>query len=109
MTTKSWDEVLTELERRVALTELALDAGEAVPEELADPFEPPNDLGPLPRQLFDRAVELSHRQTALEQRLSVSMSDLGRELKATARAASSSRASSAFSETPVPRYVDRSV
>jgi len=61
-----WAAALTELELDVADTEAML-LGDHLPP--AEPWEPPQDLGPLPIPLRDRAQRLVERQREVAQRL----------------------------------------
>ena len=63
---RRWDAALTERELDLADTEAML-LGDHLPP--AEPWEPPQDLGPLPVPLRGRAQRLVERQREVAQRL----------------------------------------
>lgn len=82
MTASSWEACLRDLAASLAAQSQALDDG-AVPV----PFQPPAGLGPLPRHLVPRALELLTESREVEQRLAAAMtgvrrhSDVARRLR----------------------------
>lgn len=72
-----WIATLDQLEAGIERFEAELDAGEIGEVEL---WVPPADLGPLPESLRQRAVSLTWRMTAMEQRARDRRAVLQREL-----------------------------
>ena len=67
-----WAATLDEFEGSLAAREAALDSGSLDP---VAPFEPRDDLAPLPPDFADRAAELVRRCRALEDKLEAALDD----------------------------------
>lgn len=73
MTESPWEVCLHDLAESLAAQRQALDDG-VVPV----PFQPPEGLGPLPRHLLPRALELLAESRAVERRLAAAMTGVRR-------------------------------
>ena len=70
----AWAEALDRLESDVDAAEMLLETEHRMRElPLADPWQPPAGLGPLPLDLRPRADEVLRRQLAVAQRLASSL------------------------------------
>jgi hypothetical protein len=70
----AWAEALDRLESDVVAAEALLDAEHRMRElPLADPWQPPAGLGPLPLDLRPRADEMLRRQLAAAQQLAATL------------------------------------
>ena len=74
-----WEAVLETLESELELIQAAVDDLDRGPHESR--FVPPDDLGPLPRDLADRAIRLSGAYDAALERANAERARLSSELQ----------------------------
>lgn len=96
-----WDEVLTELERRLARWHAALEGGVPAPDDIAWPKE----IGPCPDALAERARRIDAAQQDVMGRLLMRREVLGALLRAGAAGPGSSTGSGRAA--PPPLFVDQ--
>jgi hypothetical protein len=97
-----WEEVLDDMERRVALAERTL-AGEPV---RLPQFDLPASIGPLPAYLRERARAVLAATRRVEERMEVGLGALALRIYEL-DAARAAVAASANQARPAPIYVDR--
>lgn len=90
-----WDELLDQMERRLAMASSVGDHDAVV----VEPFVLPTGLGPLPPRLRDRAAALLEATRAEEYRLALQMGEVALRLQA-------GEMSGRASDRPPPTYVD---
>jgi hypothetical protein len=96
VTAATWTQVLDDFAARLAAQRAALNAGEI---EAIVAFVPPDDTGPLPVELAERARGLLAEAADLERSLLAQRDQTGREIDLLAHVASSTA-------PPRPSFVD---
>lgn len=109
MAERTWAQVLDEFERRIVETEAALDADDILNDALTKPFTPPENLGPLPVELRERAIDIVRRQAETQQRIGVTVEAVRNQVAKTTRQLGDSRKAALLSEGPTPRYFDSKI
>ncbi len=105
----TWEAFLSDYERKLLETETALDDGSSLPDDVLQPFEAPQGLGPIPASLEKEALDILERTAALEQRLRNGVETLGRELGQATRMSGGAQRFAGRGDNFTPTYLDQSV